>query len=89
MCGNCLPITSKTANALHNFDKWLEVRMKASDTTDIELAQYIGCDRKTIMRIRHGQVFPKLDQLVMIFDYFDKNMVVIPFNKEYEDYGNL
>lgn len=89
MCGKCSPITVKTANALHNFTRWLDVRMKASDTTNEELAQYVGCDRKTIMRIRHGQVFPKLDQVVLIFDYFDKNMVVIPFKKEYEDYGNL
>ena len=29
-----------------------------------------------------------MDQLVMIFDFFDKNMIVIPFNKEFEDYGN-
>lgn len=88
MCGKCLPITAKTANALHNFTHWLEIRMKDSDTTDAELADYVGCDRKTIFKIRHGYYFPKLDQLVLIFDYFDKNMVVIPFNKEYEDYGN-
>lgn len=62
--------------------------MKESDTTVEELAQYVGCERKTIIRIRNGQGFPKLDQLVMIFDYFDKNMVIIPFNKEFEDYGN-
>ena len=88
MCGKCVPITAKTSIALYNFTRWLTVRMEASDTTDAELAQYVGCDRKTIMRIRHGEYFPKLDQIVLIFDYFDKNMVVIPFNKEYEDYGN-
>ena len=88
MCGSCSPITAKTANALHNFTRWLAVRMKDSLTTDEELAQYVGCERKTIMRIRNGEVFPKLDQIVLIFDYFDKNMVIIPFNKEYEDYGN-
>lgn len=88
MCGKCVPITTKTSTVLHNFTRWLTVRMEASDTTDEELAQHVGCDRKTILRIRHGEVFPKLDQIVLIFDYFDKNMVVIPFNKEYEDYGN-
>lgn len=88
MCGRCSPITNKSANALHNFTHWLDTRMKSSDTTNEELALYVGCDRKTIMRIRHGEVFPKLDQIVMIFDFFDKNMVCIPFNKEFEDYGN-
>lgn len=88
MCGNCSPITAKTSTALNNFTNWLEVRMKASLTTDVELAQYVGCDRKTILRIRHGEVFPKLDQIVLIFDYFDKDWVQIPFNKDYEDYGN-
>ena len=88
MCGKCIPITTKTANALHNFSHWLQVRMKASDTTDAELAQYVGCERKTIMEIRNGRKFPKMDQLVMIFDFFDKNMIVVPFNKEFEDYGN-
>ena len=88
MAGKCVPITAKTANALHNFSHWLQIRMEKSDTTDAELAQYVGCERKTILDIRNGKRFPKLDQLVLIFDYFDKNMVVIPFNKEFEDYGN-
>ena len=88
MCGNCSPITAKTSTALNNFTNWLEVRMKDSLTTNVELAQYVGCDRKTISRIRHGEVFPKLDQIVLIFDYFDKDWVQIPFNKDYEDYGN-
>lgn len=88
MCGKCVPITTKTANALHNFSRWLQIRMTESDTTCAELAQYIGCERKTIIEWRRGRRFPKLDQLVLCFDYFDKNMVVIPFNKEFEDYGN-
>ena len=88
MCGKCLPITAKTATALYNFTNWLEKRMKDTDTTDAELAQFVGCDRKTILKIRHGEYYPKLDQLVLFFDYFDKNWVQIPFYKDMEDYGN-
>lgn len=88
MCGKCIDINTKTANALHNFSKWLQARMDKSDTTDAEIALYVGCDRKTVLAWRKGERFPKLDQLVMVFDFFDKNMVCIPFNKEFEDYGN-
>lgn len=88
MANKTLPINIKTSNALHNFSHWLQTRMKDANITDAELAQYVGCERKSIMRFRRGEVFPRLDQMVMIFDYFDKNMIVIPFRKEYEDYGN-
>lgn len=88
MCGNCIPITTKTANALHNFSHWLQIRMENSDTTEAELAEYLGCSRKTVMSIKLGRTFPKLDQLVMIFDYFDKGWVQVPFYKEMDDYGN-
>jgi len=88
MCGKCVPITTKTANALYNFSNWLTTRMKASEITDAELAHYVGVNRKTISKIRRGEIFPKLDQIVLIFDFFDKDWVQIPFYKEYEDYGN-
>lgn len=84
MCGKCIPITAKTANALHNFSQWLQDKMKESDTTDAELAQWVGCERKTIFAIRNGQKFPKLDQLVMIFDFFDEGWVQIPFYREFK-----
>lgn len=84
MCGKCIPITTKTANALHNFSLWLQDKMKESDTTDAELAQWVGCERKTILAIRNGQKFPKLDQLVMIFDFFDEGWVQIPFYREFK-----
>ena len=42
MAGKCVPITAKTANDLHNFSHWLQIRMEKSDTTDAELAQYVG-----------------------------------------------
>ena len=88
MCGKCIPMTNKTVNALDNFSHWLQRQMKESDTTDAELAQYVGCSRKTILHIRNGLVFPRLDQLVMIFDYFEWNWVQIPFYKEVDDYGS-
>ena len=66
----------------------LQTRMENSGTTEAELAQYLGCSRKTVMSIKLGRTFPKLDQLVMIFDYFDKDWVQVPFYKEMDDYGN-
>ena len=83
MCGKCIDINTKTANALHNFALWLSDHMIESDTTDAELAQYVGVERKTVFEWRHGGRFPKLDQLVMVFDYFDENWVQIPFYREY------
>ena len=85
MCGKCIDINTKTANALHNLALWLSDHMTESDTTDAELAQYVGVGRKTVFEWRHGGRFPKLDQLVMVFDYFDENWVQIPF---YREYGN-
>ena len=85
MCGKCIDINTKTANALHNLALWLSDHMTESDTTDAELAQYVGVERKTVFEWRHGGRFPKLDQLVMVFDYFDENWVQIPF---YREYGN-
>ena len=85
MCGKCININTKTANALHNFALWLSDHMTEFDTTDAELAQYVGVERKTVFEWRHGGRFPKLDQLVMVFDYFDENWVQIPF---YREYGN-
>ena len=87
MCGKCIDINTKTANALHNFALWLSDHMIESDTTDAELAQYVGVERKTVYAWRHGERFPKLDQLVMVFDYFDENWVQIPFFKEF-GHGN-
>ena len=84
MCGKCIDINTKTANALHNFALWLSDHMTETDTTDAELAQYVGVERKTVFEWRHGGRFPKLDQLVMVFDYFDENWVQIPFYREYE-----
>lgn len=86
MCGNCIPINVKTANALNNFSGWLTKQMVLTGTTDEAIAQYIGMTRKTVMEIRLGRRFPKLDQVVMIFDYFEKENVIIPFSKEI-DYG--
>ena len=88
MCGKCIDINTKTATALHNFSRWLTIRMANSDITDAELAEHVGVDRKTVIQWRLGRRFPKLDQLVMVFDYFDKGWVQIPFYKEMEDYGN-
>lgn len=83
MCGKCIDINTKTANALHNLALWLSDHMTESDTTDAELAQYVGVERKTVFEWRHEGRFPKLDQLVMVFDFFDENWVQIPFYKEY------
>ena len=83
MYGKCIDINTKTANALHNFALWLSDHMIESDTTDAELAQYVGVERKTVFAWRNGRRFPKLDQLVMVFDYFDENWVQIPFYREY------
>jgi len=88
MCNKCIPINRKTATALENFSTWLHVRMAETDTTQAELAQYVGCTRKTISAILRGATFPRLDQMVMIFDYFDKKWVQVPFDKEYTNYGN-
>ena len=85
MCGKCIQINTKTANALHNFSIWLTDHMKESDITDAELAQYIGCERKTIIEWRKGRRFPKLDQLVMCFDFFDEGWVQIPFFREFNN----
>lgn len=86
MCGNCMPINMKTANALNNFSGWLTKQMVLTGTKDEDIAQYLGMTRKTVLEIRHGYRFPKLDQVVMIFDYFEKENVIIPFGKEI-DYG--
>lgn len=83
MCGKRIDINTKTANALHNLALWLSDHMTESDTTDAELAQYVGVERKTVFEWRHGRRFPKLDQLVMVFDFFGENWVQIPFYKEY------
>lgn len=83
MCGKCIEINKKTANALHNFEFWLSNHMTESDISNAKLAQYVGVDRKTVIEWRHGRRFPKLDQLVMVFDYFDENWVQIPFYKEF------
>lgn len=88
MCGKCININTKTAAALYNFSRWLTTRMTKSGITDAELAEHVGVERKTVIQWRLGRRFPKLDQLVMVFDYFDKTWVQIPFYKEMEDYGN-
>lgn len=82
MCGNCMPINMKTANALNNFSGWLAKQMVLTGTKDEDIAQYLGMTRKTVLEIRLGRRFPKLDQVVMIFDYFGKNNVIIPFDRE-------
>lgn len=87
MCGKCININTKTANALHNFSLWLNDNMTESDTSNAELAQYVGVERKTVIEWRHGRRFPKLNQLVMIFDYFDQGWVQIPFFREF-NHGN-
>ena len=82
MCGNCIPITRETANALHNFSVWLRRRMKKDGISQEALAQYIGCDRKTIAAWCLERTFPKLDQLVLVFSFFGYQNVLIPFSME-------
>lgn len=85
MADKCIPINIKTANALYNFTTWLTKKMDECDISDAELAQYVGVERKTILDIRLGKRFPKLDILVMIFDFFDKSSVIVPFSREIPD----
>ena len=53
--------------------------MKQFDVTDASLAQYVGLERKSILKYRNGQSFPKLDLLIMIYDFFEEDAVHIPF----------
>ena len=87
MCDKCIDINTKTANALHNFSLWLNDNMTASAVSNTELSRHVGVERKTVTEWRHGRRFPKLDQLVMIFDYFDQGWVQIPFYREF-NHGN-
>ena len=79
MANKCISPTVQTAAALKYFSAWLEQKMKKFDVTDATLAQYVGLERKSILKYRNGQSFPKLDVLVMIYDFFEEDAVYVPF----------
>lgn len=76
--------TIETITALMNFTDWLTRSMKESDTSTEELADFIGCERKTIIAWRQGFRYPKLDQVVKCYMFFGYSWVQIPFDKPRE-----
>ena len=88
MANKCIPQTVYTITALDNFVDWLVRSMKEADVTNAELADYVGCERKTIIAWKNKERYPRLDQMVKVCDFFGLNWVAIPFNKHIEIHTN-
>lgn len=84
MANKSIPQTKHTITALDNFVDWLTRSMEEADVTNAELADYVGCERKTIVAWKTKSRYPRLDQMVMVCEYFGLNWVAIPFNKNIE-----
>ena len=79
MANKCILPTVRTDAALKYFSTWLDQKLKKFDVSEATLAQHVGLERKSISKYRNGQSFPKLDVLVMIYDFFDEDAVYVPF----------
>lgn len=84
MANKSIPQTIHTITALDNFADWLTRSMKESGTTNKELANYVGVNLRTIITWKTKSRYPRLDQMVMVCEYFGLNWVAIPFNKHIE-----
>lgn len=72
----------ESVTATSYFSDWLCQKMAAFDVTSVELAKYVGVDRKTIYAWCSGARYPKLDALAKIFRYFDCETIEIPLGGE-------
>ena len=68
----------ESTNATLYFSYWLCQKMAALDTSAVELAKYVGVDRKTIYAWCSGERYPRLDALAKIFRFFDCETIEIP-----------
>ena len=71
--------TVHTVNATKNFSAWLTEKMAETKTSEAKLAEHVGLERKSIIKYKLGQSSPKLDVMVMIYDFFDEDAVYVPF----------
>lgn len=69
--------TVHTVNATKNFSTWLTEKMAETKTSDATLAQYVGLERKSILKYRNGQSSPKLNVMAAIFAYFGESTIHI------------
>lgn len=78
--------TIRTVSALQNFSDWLREKLSETHTTDTELAEAIGLERKAIIAYANRQRYPKLDVLAAIFAYFGEDRISIEINpRRYDD----
>ena len=74
----------KIATATTSISKVAEITSETrSQATYNTSGLHVKSNTKGVV-IRNGQKFPKLDQLVMIFDFFDEGWVQIPFYREFK-----
>lgn len=76
--------TVQSATATGYFAHWLCEQMADRNVNAIELAEYVGLERKTIYEYCAGKRYPKLDVLAKIFFYFDCKKIEIPMEVEHE-----
>ena len=81
MANHCIPPTMRTITALNYFSDWLSLKMEKEGVTCVQLAQYLGVERKLITNIRMKKIYPKLDQIAAIYDYFGEDLIVIPIRE--------
>ena len=66
-----------TINAADNFAEWLALKIKETRTPMKTLAKATGIGRNTLYAYLDGGLFPKLDKLAVIFDYFGETEIKI------------
>lgn len=71
--------TTETIQASIAFSNWLADKLRDTHTTEEQLANAIGLNRKAIVSFVTLARSPKLDHIVKIFNYFGYTSVYIPF----------
>lgn len=74
--------TAQSASATGYFAHWLCEQMADRNVNAIELADYVGLERKAIYDYCAGKRYPKLDVLAKIFSFFDCKTIEIPLGGE-------
>lgn len=82
MAGHKLPQTNETICADSNFATWLDGMLYSHHLTKKKFAEKVGCERKLVQAITHGDRSPRLDFVVRCCAFFGLKAVYIPFDKK-------